>query len=32
MIMDDAISILIVVAEIVFALWYVISSVVYMLS
>ena len=30
--MDDAISILIVVAEIVFALWYVISSVVYMLS
>ncbi len=30
--MDDAIMILIVIAEIVFALWYIISSAVYMLS
>ena len=30
--MDDVIMILIVVAEIAFALWYIISSAVYMLS
>ena len=32
MIMDDVIMILIVVAEIALALWYIISSAVYMLS